>query len=127
MRYTPGAALTAHNIPQHIRDMFEARRQRAAPDACWPWPTTGSYGQIVWTDPDGRRRQEKTHRIAVALDGRDIPPGMLVCHACDNPLCCNPAHLFIGTHWDNHWDMRAKDRWLRQHPHLARGPSHAIH
>lgn len=42
--------------------------------------------------------------------GRVIPSGMLVCHTCDSPPCCNPAHLFVGTVRDNVMDMARKGR-----------------
>jgi hypothetical protein len=54
---------------------------------------------------------QTTHRIAWELaNGRQVPKGMDVCHTCDNPPCCNPAHLWIGTAKDNTRDMILKGR-----------------
>jgi hypothetical protein len=75
--------------------------------ACWIW--TGSakngYGQIG--DSTG---VYLTHRFSYALAHGHIPDELRVCHSCDNPPCCNPSHLFLGTQRDNMNDMKAKSR-----------------
>lgn len=92
-----------------LADRFWARVEKRGPDECWPW--TGyrdakGYGQIALN----RRTAEGAHRVSWALARGEIPDGIHVLHRCDNPPCCNPAHLFLGTHADNMWDMKAKGR-----------------
>jgi hypothetical protein len=63
------------------------------------------YGTIRY-----QGRMQKAHRVAWQLAHGPIPKGLLVCHRCDNPPCCNVAHLFLGTVADNNRDRHAKGR-----------------
>jgi len=77
-------------------------------DECWEWRaglTEKGYG---WFGVSGHAK--RSHRIAYELTRGPIPPGMKVCHSCDNRKCCNPCHLFCGTDQDNMDDMKAKGR-----------------
>lgn len=55
-------------------------------------------------------RKFSAHRLQWELLRGPIPDGMLVCHHCDNPLCMNVEHHFLGTHKDNTQDMIRKGR-----------------
>lgn len=77
---------------------------------CWVWtgPTNKKgYGRIGIRV---KRASRLAHRAAWLLMVGDIPPGIFVCHHCDNPPCCNPAHLFLGTNKENKEDSKRKGR-----------------
>ena len=82
---------------------------------CLIWKGSKSpYGYgIILRERQGKRRGHFTHRFAYELANGPIPKGLNVCHKCDNPLCCNPQHLFLGTHSDNNRDMNQKGRNVR--------------
>lgn len=83
-------------------------------NGCWIWQLRKSrlgYGRVNAPPNDRRRGRIMTaHRFAYEVYVGPIPPGMFVCHSCDNPPCCNPAHLWLGTAADNTRDMIAKGR-----------------
>jgi len=86
---------------------------RPGPDECWEWQrwSLNGYGCINFSPPDRSPRQHwRTHRLAWTLLRGPIPNGLCVLHKCDNRLCCNPNHLFLGSNADNSRDMVNKKR-----------------
>ena len=82
---------------------------RRGPDECWPWlksQMNGGYGQFRVTVGQSPKRAS---RVAWELTHGDAGE-LSVLHSCDNPPCCNPAHLFLGTVADNNADKLRKGR-----------------
>ncbi len=74
-------------------------------------------GCHIWTGRlDSRKeygsvnKKYRAHRMAWVITNGPIPDGLFVLHRCDNPPCCNPDHLFLGTGQDNMDDMHRKGR-----------------
>lgn len=102
--------------PRPIADRFWSKVEKT--DGCWLWTgaKTNGYGVLG----AGRRggATVKAPRLSYELAYGPIPPGMFVCHHCDNPGCVRPDHLFLGTGKDNMADAKAKGR-------ISKPPLHA--
>ena len=94
-----------------VEDRFWSKVDRSGgPDACWPFlrgKNPRGYGRFRL---NGRNRS--AHCVAYFLTHGEWPsPHGL--HTCDNPPCCNPCHIFPGTHADNAADRERKGRGSR--------------
>ena len=77
---------------------------------CWEWNLSRSNRRGGYGQKRVGSKTHKAHRLAWMVFIGPIDPGMFVCHKCDNPPCCNPAHLFIGSPRDNVIDAMKKGR-----------------
>lgn len=93
-----------------LNERFWSKVRRTDANSCWNW-TAGlskdGYGKLsIGRENTGAR----AHRVAWAITFGPIPTGLHVLHRCDNPKCCNPRHLFLGTNDDNVRDRNLKGR-----------------
>lgn len=107
-----------------LEERFRSRVDVRGVDDCWEWSAgrvSAGYG-AVWDNSIGRHRH--AHRLAWEIVNGPIPDGQWVLHRCDNPPCCNPSHLFLGTQADNDADRTAKGRGIHgvSHPYAKLTP-----
>ncbi len=95
-------------LDQSIINRFWSKVDKSGgPDACWPWTAAQfHYGHGAFSF---ETRTWKAHRFAMLLEGHDIE-GTCCLHHCDNPPCCNPKHLYLGTQKDNCQDRERRGR-----------------
>jgi hypothetical protein len=92
--------------PDIIAARFWAKVQKG--DGCWEWQ--GSRQQRGYGLFRIKGRLHKAHRAALMVSGVEVPDDLCVLHSCDNPPCCNPAHLRLGTKGENNTERHAKGR-----------------
>lgn len=97
-----------HGLTEYAR--FMSWVKVGGPKECWEWQASrnlkGWHGQFR----NALGGVELSHRASWRLMKGEIPKGLFVCHHCDNPICVNPNHLFLGSQSDNMKDMWAKGR-----------------
>lgn len=107
-RRIPDAKRNLANIAPSALERFHASYRVDEASGCWVW-----IGQIIragYGNFNFAKRKFFAHRASWEIHNGPIPEGLLICHHCDNPPCCNPGHLFLGTRSDNVQDAMAKGR-----------------
>lgn len=102
--------MAASDYTPEVIERFWSQVDRRSDDECWEWRgklTRGGrgYGYLHFAGV-----RHIASRLAYELENGVIPKGLHVLHKCDNPPCCNPKHLFVGTQADNVRDMVEKKR-----------------
>ncbi len=104
-----------HNTPDP-KTLLLSRMRIDNLTGCWNWTGGVRNKQFAYGRLNYRGQSWPAHRLSFQVFRGDVPADMMVCHRCDNPLCINPGHLFLGSALDNASDMHAKGR----HPHGER-------
>lgn len=106
-----------HGDPSYGTAKYRFLHNIEKTDYCWIWKGKArcgknrGYGQFSVNN-----KSVEVHRFSYQFFNGEIPAQMHVLHHCDNPICVNPKHLFLGTNLDNIRDKISKGRWKGGHP-----------
>lgn len=97
-----------------LKERFEDKFIKGDKKECWLWQASISngYGNLTY-----KNKSYIASRVSYQLYIGEIKSNMFVCHKCDNPLCVNPNHLFLGSPTDNVKDMMSKQRSAKGEDH----------
>lgn len=90
---------------QNVKERFFIRMTKT--ETCWLWT---SYTQHGYGCMKILGKSVRAHRLSYFIHNGVYDTDLCILHKCDNPLCVNPDHLFIGTQQDNVKDMHDKKR-----------------
>lgn len=77
---------------------------------CWEWTRCKTRKECGYGVITHNRKRILVHRFSYEIHKGSIPEGLKACHRCDNSICVNPDHIFLGTQVDNIRDMKNKGR-----------------
>src|SRR5437899_5408521 len=110
--------------PAELEKRFWDKVFRQGLNDCWPWQGAKG-GTLPYGIFNFMGTNTNAHRVAYLLTYGPFDESLDVLHRCDNPPCCNPRHLFLGTAHDNIQDAIQKGRW--KNPSPRKGESNPIH
>lgn len=113
------------DLSPSVLERFWSKVEKGSPGECWTWKgqLNGGRPGYQYGKLSVRQKWYGAHRISYFIAHGELPDNLLVCHHCDNPLCVNPDHLFLGTSSDNTKDMLNKGR-AGYSFHFRRGEEH---
>jgi hypothetical protein len=94
-------------IYKTLEERFWERVTKGSDTECWLWKRNGKRYGYCWS----KNKNVMVHRISWEIANKQpVPEGLCVLHHCDNTLCVNPLHLWLGTQLDNIRDRETKGR-----------------
>ena len=116
--YNRAMKRTIEQFTEKDIERFWSKVDKRKIEECWEWQGTRDryYGVFAKYTPEtkGANHNYLAHRVAFFLYHNLTESNKIVCHRCDNCYCCNPHHLYLGSHHDNAQDMMKRNRYAKR-------------
>ena len=103
-------------------DSLYARVATEPMSGCWIWEGYARHITPNYLQPEGtyQGKKQRVARISWVLHNGIIPSGLHVLHRCNNSMCVNPSHLYLGSHRQNMADLKTSDRARNSHTKVTK-------